>query len=135
MELPLNCLLADGSYLLRRRDVGGANETRWSPANIEPRRWGARCRAGRPTVTFVGVQSVERASRLLKLLATTPGYVRLADLAESAGLAKSTTHGLLQTLVREGLVEHDPASRHYRLGNGLVVPARICGGNDTPPPS
>lgn len=86
-------------------------------------------------MTFVGVQSVERASRLLKLLATTPGYVRLADLAESAGLARSTTHGLLQTLVREGLVEHDPASRHYRLGNGLVVPARICGGNDTPPPS
>jgi len=72
------------------------------------------------------VQSVSRASRLLKILATRPGYVPLADLAESSGLAKSTAYGLLQTLVRERLVEHDPKTRRYRLASGLVLPARIC---------
>jgi DNA-binding IclR family transcriptional regulator len=84
-------------------------------------------------MTLVTVQSVARASRLLKVLATSPGYVALADLAESAGLAKSTAHGLLQTLVRERLVEHDPRTRRYRLGTGLVVPAGICEQYDAPP--
>jgi DNA-binding IclR family transcriptional regulator len=81
-------------------------------------------------MTLVTVQSVARASRLLKVLATSPGYVPLAELAESTGLAKSTAHGLLQTLVRERLVEHDPKTRRYRLGSGVLLPVRVCERDD-----
>ena len=67
------------------------------------------------------VQSVVRASTLLHLLADHCGYVPLGELASAAGLAKSTAHGLLQTLVSEGLVEHDPARGSYRLSPNMAL--------------
>jgi DNA-binding IclR family transcriptional regulator len=70
------------------------------------------------------VQSVARASTLLHLLGDSCGYVQLGDLASGAGLAKSTAHGLLQTLVSEGLVEHDPCRGAYRLSPRVVLDAR-----------
>jgi DNA-binding IclR family transcriptional regulator len=72
------------------------------------------------------VQSVARASTLLRLLAGRCGYVRLGDLASGAGLAKSTAHGLLQTLVSEGLVEHDPRRGAYRLSPRVVLDVRAA---------
>jgi DNA-binding IclR family transcriptional regulator len=71
------------------------------------------------------IQSVARAAQLLKLLSGAPGYVGLYDLADGAGLAKSTAHGLLQTLIHEGLVEHHPRTRQYRLARGVVLPTEL----------
>jgi DNA-binding IclR family transcriptional regulator len=73
------------------------------------------------------VRSVVRASTLLHLLADRSAYVPLGELASAAGLPKSTAHGLLQTLVSERLVEHDPACGRYRLSPRLVLDA---GGED-----
>jgi DNA-binding IclR family transcriptional regulator len=67
------------------------------------------------------VQSIVRASTLLRLLAHRCGSLSLGELASAAGLAKSTAHGLLQTLVSEGLVEHDPTRGLYRLSPNMAL--------------
>jgi DNA-binding IclR family transcriptional regulator len=72
-------------------------------------------------MTTTLVRSVARASSLLHLLATHGAYMPLGDVAKAAGLPKSTAHGLLQTLVRERLVEHDSTCGSYRLPSRLVV--------------
>lgn len=40
---------------------------------------------------------------------------RVTDVARQLGLGASTTHRYAITLVELGLLERDPASRHYRL--------------------
>lgn len=64
-----------------------------------------------------GTQSVDRALRLLKLVAKAPheGF-RLADLAAACDLDRATAHRLLSSLAANGLVEQDVASRRYTLG-------------------
>ena len=74
------------------------------------------------------VRSVARASTLLHLLSDRRAYVPLGELASAAGLPKSTAHGLLQTLVSERLVEHDPAHGSYRLSPRLVLDATRADG-------
>jgi len=62
-------------------------------------------------------QSVERAARLLEVLADAGhGRMRASDLADAAGLGISTTSRLLATLESLGFVERDPVSSLYRLG-------------------
>lgn len=43
---------------------------------------------------------------------------RVTDVAKQLGLGASTTHRYAITLVELGLLERDPASRHYRLPAG-----------------
>lgn len=50
-----------------------------------------------------GVQSVERIFQLIEHLAAHPTGVSLQRLAEETGLAKSTVHRLLASLVRAWL--------------------------------
>jgi len=45
----------------------------------------------------------------------------LGEIAHAANLPKSTAHGLLQTLVSENLVEHDPACGSYRLSPSFAL--------------
>ena len=64
-----------------------------------------------------GVQSVRRASSLLRALARAPAAgSRLKDLAHATGLDRATGLRLLRTQCDEGLIEQDAASRHYHLG-------------------
>ena len=62
------------------------------------------------------IQSVARASALLKALGGDPPLLGVTELAERVGLAKGTVHGLLRTLEGEGLVEQDAETGKYRLG-------------------
>src|SRR5204863_272602 len=62
------------------------------------------------------IQSVDRAARILKALASGPGRLGVSELANHVGLAKTTVHGLLQTLQHHGLVEQDSDSDKYQLG-------------------
>lgn len=66
------------------------------------------------------IQSVDRAARILKALATGPGRLGVSELSVHLGLAKGTVHGLLRTLHDHGLVEQDPDSDKYQLGPALL---------------
>ena len=73
-----------------------------------------------------GVQSIDRAVRLLELMAEAGGSVRLNDLAEATGLPQPTIHRLLRALVANGHVCQD-ASRRYALGPRLIRLGQLAG--------
>ncbi|MFC7031322.1 IclR family transcriptional regulator [Nonomuraea rubra] len=66
------------------------------------------------------MQSVERAAAILRLLASGPRQLGVAELARALGLPKGTLHGILRTLVHVGFVEQDAATGKYRLGATLL---------------
>jgi DNA-binding IclR family transcriptional regulator len=65
------------------------------------------------------VQSIRRAFDVLDVLADGP--LGVTDVAERAGLPKSTAARLLATLAGEGAVEQVPGDSLYRLGPRLVT--------------
>jgi DNA-binding IclR family transcriptional regulator len=66
------------------------------------------------------IQSVERAARILKALASGPRRLGVSELADRLDLTRPTVHGLLQTLQAQGFVEQDHDSEKYQLGAGLL---------------
>jgi DNA-binding IclR family transcriptional regulator len=66
------------------------------------------------------IQSVDRAARILKALASGPRRLGVSELAQRLDLAAPTVHGLLQTLQAHGFVEQDRDSGKYQLGAGLL---------------
>jgi DNA-binding IclR family transcriptional regulator len=66
------------------------------------------------------IQSVDRASNILKLLAGGPRRLGVSELAARLELPRPTVHGLLQTLQAHGFVEQDRDSEKYQLGAGLL---------------
>lgn len=62
-----------------------------------------------------GVQSVERIFALIEQLAAHPTGASLQRLAQDTGLAKSTVHRLLASLVGLGYVSQDENAGRYRL--------------------
>jgi DNA-binding IclR family transcriptional regulator len=70
------------------------------------------------------VQSIERAFAVLATLANGP--IGVTEVAERAGLPKSTAARLLASLAHEGVVEQVPGDTCYRLGPRLLtLAARI----------
>jgi DNA-binding IclR family transcriptional regulator len=66
------------------------------------------------------VQSIERAAAILHVVAGSGGTLGVTDIAEAVGLAKTTTHSLLRTLLLVGFVRQDPATGRYALGSALL---------------
>lgn len=66
------------------------------------------------------VQSIERAATLLHAIAESGGQMGVTELAGAVDLPKTTTHGLLRTLLAVGFVEQDPRTGRYSLGAGLL---------------
>src|ERR1700756_2062762 len=66
------------------------------------------------------IQSVDRAARILKVLASGPRRLGVSEIAARLGLTRPTVHGLLQTLQAHGFVEQDRDSDKYQLGAGLL---------------
>src|SRR5829696_2583382 len=66
------------------------------------------------------VQSIERAAAILQVVAGSGGTLGVTDIAEAVGLAKTTTHSLLRTLLLVGFVAQDRATGRYTLGTGLL---------------
>jgi len=66
------------------------------------------------------IQSLDRATAILKALASGPRRLGVSELADRLGLARPTVHGLLQTLEAHGFVEQDAYSDKYQLGPGLL---------------
>jgi DNA-binding IclR family transcriptional regulator len=87
------------------------NETENVPTRTSPRQGTGK----RSTI-----QSVDRAARILKALASGPRRLGVSELADRLGLTRPTVHGLLQTLQAHGFVEQDRDSDKYQLGAGLL---------------
>ncbi|WP_245759213.1 IclR family transcriptional regulator [Tranquillimonas alkanivorans] len=69
-----------------------------------------------------GTQSVDRALALLSLIGRQPERgVSLTALVAESGLNKPTARRLVLALMRAGLVEQNPDSRLYRLGEEAYV--------------
>lgn len=66
------------------------------------------------------VQSVSRAADVLKVLAQGGWGMGVSEIAQTAGLGKSTTHRLLASLMQAEFVRMEPKSHHYTLGSGLL---------------
>ena len=66
------------------------------------------------------IQSVDRAARILKVLASGPRRLGVSEIADRLGLTRPTVHGLLQTLQAHGFVEQDRDSDKYQLGASLL---------------
>jgi IclR family transcriptional regulator, acetate operon repressor len=66
-----------------------------------------------------GIQVLRRATAALDEIAAEPGRLRLVDLGERLGLAKSTARRLLVGLVEVGLASVD-SQGHFSLGERLL---------------
>ena len=58
------------------------------------------------------VQSIERAATLLHAIVESGGQMGVTELAAAVGLPKTTTHGLLRTLLSVGFVEQEIGRAH-----------------------
>ena len=78
-----------------------------------------------------GARAIHRAVSLLREVSASRGNgATLTVLADAAGLPQPTAHRLLKSLIGEGLLERDPATRTYRLGPllyefGLAAAPRV----------
>lgn len=66
------------------------------------------------------IQSIERAAAVLRLLGGAGRPLALAELAAGLDLPRPTAHGIVRTLCDEDLVDQDPSSGRYHLGDGLT---------------
>ena len=65
-----------------------------------------------------GTQGLDRAMTILgELAAQSPLGMRLVDLSRAARLTRPTTHRILQSLRRVGLVVQESSGRRYKLGS------------------
>jgi DNA-binding IclR family transcriptional regulator len=67
-----------------------------------------------------GVQSVDRAVRILTTLAGNPFPIGVADLANRVQLSTTSVHRMLTTLAALGWVEQNTRTSRYRLGTRFL---------------
>lgn len=73
-----------------------------------------------PGRTSRGIQSVEVGGQLLKALARSGRRMALKDLARDADMTAAKAHPYLVSFGKLGLIEQDPTSGHYGLGQLAV---------------
>ncbi|MES2866982.1 MAG: helix-turn-helix domain-containing protein, partial [Actinomycetota bacterium] len=74
-----------------------------------------------------GAQAVARAASLLRLVtASGEEGANLHELAQSAGLSRSTTHRLLSALRAEGLVDRDEDTARWMPGPELFLMGSVA---------
>ncbi|NYB75065.1 IclR family transcriptional regulator [Sedimentibacter hydroxybenzoicus DSM 7310] len=66
------------------------------------------------------IQSVDRASLVIKLLAKKESSMKLTEIAEELDINKSTLHGIISTLKYHGFIDQDKETQKYRLGMYLA---------------
>lgn len=75
-----------------------------------------------PSGEVLGAQSVDRALAVLSLVGRSPeSGIGLSAITELLGLNRPTARRLLLALMRAGLIEQDPDSRAYALGEEAYV--------------
>ena len=73
-----------------------------------------------------GVQSIERAFRILEEIARNRQGIGLSDLSRRVGLHNSTTFHLVKTMVALGYVRQLPETKRYSVGRPLFALAASC---------
>jgi DNA-binding IclR family transcriptional regulator len=71
------------------------------------------------------VQTIERVSSILDILAQSAQGISIRDLSSNIGLPKGTTHRLLSSLSYFGYVRQEPKTRNYFLGLKFVELGQI----------
>jgi len=74
------------------------------------------------------VQAVERALNLLEALVASHNPPSIPELAKTAGVNRSTTWRLMNTLVHFELAERIDDSGHYKIGSGAIRLAAAADG-------
>jgi DNA-binding IclR family transcriptional regulator len=74
------------------------------------------------------IQSIQRALDILCLFSHTQSRWGLTEISASLGLAKGTTHNIINTLVQGGFLKQDPETRRYLLGHKLFTLGTIMAG-------
>jgi DNA-binding IclR family transcriptional regulator len=69
-----------------------------------------------PERSLAGAQVVDRVVDILEAFTRLGPELGVSDISRALGLKKATTHRLLASLRRRGIVAQDPVSRRYRLG-------------------
>ncbi|MGI8507452.1 MAG: IclR family transcriptional regulator [Solirubrobacteraceae bacterium] len=67
-----------------------------------------------------GIQTIERAATILRLLSGGSRRLGVAELARELAVPKGTVHGILRTLALVGFVEQHNDSGKYQLSAGLL---------------
>lgn len=91
----------------RPRAASSTPRTRVEDGAIEP---------DPPERALAGAQVVDRVVDILEAFPRLGPELGVSDVSRALGLKKATTHRLLASLLRRGLVAQDPVSRRYRLG-------------------
>ena len=73
--------------------------------------------------------SAQKVCRILRVLST-PLPLRLADIAGASGVNKATALRLLETLISEGFVRRDAATKRYALGDEAIALGIAMQGRD-----
>ncbi|MBY6144756.1 IclR family transcriptional regulator [Mameliella alba] len=76
------------------------------------------------------IQSIERATAILEVIARQGGSAKLAAISELTGLGKTTAHNILRTLSELGYLHRRPGDSAYYLGARILNLARIAGDDD-----
>ena len=81
------------------------------------------------------IQSIERATAILEIIAQEGGAARLQHIAEHTKLGKTTAHNLLKTLDELGYVHRRAGDTRYHLGGRILNLARIAGDDGASQPT
>ncbi len=65
--------------------------------------------------------SLDNALRILNLFSMDEPELGITELADRMGIAKSTVHRLVTTLMSEGFIARDPQTHLYRLGTSVLA--------------
>lgn len=72
-----------------------------------------------PKATGYQAPAVHKAFRLLRTVAESEEQLGLTELAGQLGYSKSTTHGLVHALIREGALIQNPKGRKLSIGSAI----------------
>jgi len=64
----------------------------------------------------MAIQSVQRALDILSLFNGSQPQLGIVDISKLMDLPKTTTHGLVRTLAKQGFLNQDPETKRYTLG-------------------
>src|SRR5262249_30764723 len=97
-----------------RFSVVGWRSSSWFPGSHSSSRGSSTCSEAQTMDEIAGTQSIARGIGLLKIVAEGPPEgLTLAQVAQTIGLHRATTHRLLAALARERLLEQDRAHRYH----------------------